>query len=51
MVICLMFKSLSHFAFIFVQGEKLSSNFIDLYAAVQFIQKHLLKNLFHIVED
>ena len=32
---CVMFKSLSHFEFIFVYGERVCSNFIDLYVAVQ----------------
>jgi len=45
MVSCLIFKSLSHFEFIFVHGVKVCSNFIDLYAAVQFSQHHLLKRL------
>ena len=35
MVLCLMFKSLSHFEFIFVHGMRVCSNFIDLYAAIQ----------------
>ena len=33
-VSCLMFKSLSHFEFIFVHGKKVCSNFIDLHVAV-----------------
>ena len=45
MLSCLVFKSLSHFEFIFVYGVKECSNFIDLYAAVQFSQHHLLKRL------
>ena len=32
MVSCLMFKSLSHFEFIFVYGESVCSNFIDLHS-------------------
>ena len=40
-----MFKSLSHFEFIFVHGVKVCSNFIDLHAAVQLSQHHLLKRL------
>uniref|UniRef100_A0A8D0LYA6 Uncharacterized protein n=1 Tax=Sus scrofa TaxID=9823 RepID=A0A8D0LYA6_PIG len=44
-VICLMFKSLSHFEFIFVHGVRVYSSFIDLQAAVQFSQNHLLKRL------
>ena len=51
MVSCLMFKSLSHFEFIFGHGVRVcsrldwSSSFIDLHAAVQFSQHHLLKRL------
>ena len=41
-----MFKSLSHFKFIFMYGKRLSSNFIDLHAAVQLYQHHLLKRHF-----
>ena len=40
-----MFKSLSHFEFIFVHGVRVCSYFIDLHAAVQFSQHHLLKKL------
>ena len=36
-----MFKSLSHFEFIFVYGERVCSKFIDLYVAVQWA-----KNIF-----
>ena len=43
MVLCLMFKSLSHFEFIFVHGVSLC--FIDFHAAVRFSQHHLLKRL------
>ena len=46
MVPCLMFKSLSHFYFIFVHDVKVCCSFIDLYAAVQFSQHYLLKGLF-----
>jgi len=42
---CLIFKSLSHFNFIFVHGEMVCSSFIDSYAAVQFSKHHLLKRL------
>ena len=45
MVSCLMFKSLSHFEFIFVYGERVCSNFIDLHVDVQLSQQHLLKRL------
>ena len=45
MVSCLMFKSLSHFEFIFVYGVRVCSNFIDLHVAVQLSQHHLLKRL------
>ena len=41
----LMFKYLSHFEFIFVHGMRICSNFIDLHAAVQFSQHHLLKRM------
>ena len=34
MVLCLMFKSLSHFEFFFLHGMRACSNFIDLHAAV-----------------
>ena len=39
------FKSLSHFEFIFVYGVRMCSNFIDLHATVQLSQHHLLKRL------
>ena len=45
MVSCLIFKSLRHFEFIFVYGVRVCSNFIDLHAAVQLSQHHLLKRL------
>ena len=48
MVFCLMFKFLSHFEFISVHDVRLCSGFIDLHAAVQFNQNHLLKRLFPI---
>ena len=44
-VSCLIFKSLSHFEFIFVYGVRECSNFIDLHVAVQLSQHHLLKRL------
>ena len=43
MVSCLIFKSVSHFEFIFVYGVRECSNFIDLHAAVQLSQHHLLE--------
>ena len=46
MVSCLIFKSLGHSEFIFVCGVRVFSNFIDLFAAVQLSQYHLLKRLF-----
>ena len=51
MVSCLIFKSISHFEFIFVHGEKVCSNFMDLHVAVQFSQHHWLKRLsfFHFI--
>ena len=42
---CLIFKPLCHFEFIFVYGVRECSNFIDLHAAVQFSQQHLLQRL------
>ena len=45
MVSCLVFKSLSHFQFIFVYGVRECSNFIDLYVAVKLSQHHQLKIL------
>ena len=38
MVSYLMFKSLSHFEFIFVYGVRVCSSFIDLSVAIQFSQ-------------
>ena len=40
MVSWLMFKSLSHFEFIFVHDEKVCSTFIALYTSVQLFQHH-----------
>ena len=48
-VSCLIFKCLSHFEFIFVHAVRVCSSFIDLHAAVQFSQGHLLKTLFPIL--
>ena len=45
----LIFKSLSHVEFIFMPGVRVCSNFIDLPAAVQFSQHHLLKRLFPVL--
>ena len=45
MVSCLMFKSLSHFEFIFVHDVRVYSEFIDLHAAVQLSQHHSLNRL------
>ena len=45
MVSCLVFKSLSHFEFMFVCVVRECSNFIDLHAIVQFSQHYLLKRL------
>ena len=42
---CLVFKSLSHFEFIFDLGVRVCSSFIDLLAGGQFSQHHLLKRL------
>ena len=44
-----MFKSLSHFEFIFVDGVRLCSNFIDLHATVRprnITLNHLFNKLF-----
>ena len=46
MISCFVFRPLSHFEFIFTDGVKICSNFIHLYASVQFFQHHLLKRLF-----
>ena len=46
---CLIFKSLSHFEFTFVCGERMSSNFIYLHAAVKLSQYNFLKRFFPIV--
>ena len=35
MVSCFIFKSLSHFVFLFVCGVRVSSNFVDLHVAIQ----------------
>ena len=43
------FKSLSHFEFIFVHDMRVCSSFTDLHAAVQFSQQYLLKRLFPIL--
>jgi len=42
---CHIFRSLSHFEFIFVLSVRVCSNFIDLHVAVQLSQHHLLKRL------
>ena len=49
MMSCLTFKSLRHFEFISMHGVNVCSSFIDLHAAVQFSQQHLLKRLFPIL--
>ena len=43
MVSGLTFKSSVHFELIFVYGERVCSNYIDLHATVQLSQHHLLK--------
>ena len=45
MVLCLIFRSLSHFEFISIYDMKGYSNFIDLHVAVQLSQHQLLKRL------
>ena len=42
---CLLFESLSHFEFIFVYSMRMCSSFIDVHAAVQLSQHHVLKRL------
>ena len=42
----LIFKSLSHFEFIFLYNVRVCSNFMDLHAAVQLSQHHMPKRLF-----
>ena len=44
-VSCLMFKSLCHIEIIFVHDVHMCFNFIDLHAAFQLSQHHLLKKL------
>ena len=46
MVSYLIFKSLSHFEFIFVYGLKECSNFIDFHVAIQLAQNHLPEIIF-----
>ena len=46
MVACPVFRSLNHFEFIFVCGERECSNFTDLHVTVQLSQYHLLKIVF-----
>ena len=45
-VSCFILKCWSYFEFIFLHGERVCSNFIDLHKAVQLSQHHLLKRLF-----
>ena len=51
MVSCVTFKSLSHFEITFVHGMMMCSNCIDLHAAVQRPQCHLLKRLFPVLDS
>ena len=44
-VSCFIFKSLSHFDFIFIHDVRVHSNFIDWYAVVQLSEHHLLRRL------
>ena len=44
MLSCFIFKSLSHFEFIFVHGVRVCSSFIDLHVALQFSQHHWWKD-------
>ena len=48
-VLCLMFKSLSHFEFTFVYSKRVCSNFINLHVGLQLSWHHLLKRLFPLV--
>ena len=43
---CPRVKYWSHFEFIFVDGVRVCSNFIDLHVAVQLSQHHLMKRLY-----
>ena len=45
-VSCVMFKCQSNFEFTFVHGVRVCSDFLELHAAAQFSQHHLLKRLF-----
>uniref|UniRef100_A0A8D0IB40 Uncharacterized protein n=1 Tax=Sus scrofa TaxID=9823 RepID=A0A8D0IB40_PIG len=45
MVSCLIFKSFSHFEFIFMYDVRVCSSFIDLHVAVHVSQQYLLKKL------
>ena len=45
MVSCHIFKSLSHFEFIFMHGVRVCSSFIDLHPLVQVSQQFLLNKL------
>ena len=44
-MLCLTFKSLSHFEFIFVYDVRVCSDFIGLHVTVQLSQCNLLKRL------
>ena len=46
MVSCVIFKSLSQFEFIFVDGVRVCSDFMDLHVAVHLSEHHLLKTVF-----
>ena len=46
MVSCLTFKSLSHFEFTFMYGEKVCSNLIDLHMTVRVFQHHFQNDCF-----
>ena len=45
MLSCLIIRYLNNFEFIFVDGVKECSNFIDLQVALQLSKHHLLKRL------
>ena len=45
MASCLIFKSFSHFEFVFVHGVRVCSSFIDVHTTVQVSQQFLLNKL------
>ena len=51
MVSCLTFKCLSHFEFIFVNGVRVCSNFIDLHVAIQLSLHHSTQKLLELINE